>query len=222
MSTSEPGPAHPAPVEVVLLLHGMGRTSLSMRGMCRHLAANGFRPIDWPYASLRGTIDAHAARLTQHLRDLDRDPGVARIHAVTHSLGGIITRKALLDNVPAKMGRVVMLAPPNHGSLKARRLAPVFGRWVKPLADLSNSADSAVNRMGTPAGVEIGVIAAARDGKVRIADTHLAGEADHLVVAGFHTFVMNSRAARTATVRFLRSGRFREPVATPPADAAVE
>ena len=147
MSTPEAHPDHSAPAEVVLLLHGMGRTSLSMRGLGRHLAAHGFRPIDWPYASLRGTIAAHAARLAQHLCDLERDPAVARIHAVTHSLGGIITRQALLEAVPAKIGRVVMLAPPNRGSLKARRLAPVFGWWVRPLADLSDSAASADQTM---------------------------------------------------------------------------
>jgi hypothetical protein len=121
------------------------------------------------------------------------------------------------------MGRVVMLAPPNRGSRKARRLAPVFGRWVKPLADLSNSADSAVNQMGVPAGVEIGIIAGAKDGKVRVEDTHLPGEADHLVVSGFHTFLMDSPEVQNATVRFLRTAQFREPfAATRPASAAVK
>lgn len=210
MSTPEARPEKPTGREVVLLLHGMGRTSRSMRGLHRRLEAEGYRPIDWPYASMSHTIDEHAANLAQRLHELDSDPDVTRIHVVTHSLGGIITRQALIEHVPTKMGRVVMLAPPNRGSNQARRLAPVFGRWVKPLADLSNTSDSTVNQMGVPAGVEIGIIAGRSDGKVRVEDTHLSGEADHLVVPGFHTFLMDSREVQDCTVRFLRTGQFRE------------
>ena len=107
------------------------------------------------------------------------------------------------------MGRVVMLAPPNRGSRIARRLAPFLGRWIRPLADLSDAPDSAVNTLGLPVGVEIGIVAGRSDGRVRIEDTHLPGEADHLVVPGYHTFLMNSREVQDCTVRFLRTGRFR-------------
>jgi pimeloyl-ACP methyl ester carboxylesterase len=196
--------------EVALLLHGLGRTSASMRRMHRRAASEGFRVIDWSYASFSRSIDEHVADLQRTLGELDADPAVARIHFVTHSLGGIITRKALLDKPPAKMGRVVMLAPPNRGSRVARRLAPWLGRWIKPLADLSNAPESAVNRLGVPAGVDIGIIAARHDGKVRVEDTHLPGEADHLVVSGFHTFLMNAREVQDCTIRFLRTGRFRD------------
>jgi len=210
MSRPEPVTSTRPIVEAVLLLHGMGRTTRSMRGLHRRLEAEGYRPIDWPYASLSRAIDEHAANLGKTLRELDQDSGVARIHVVTHSLGGIITRKALIEHVPAKMGRVVMLAPPNKGSSQARRLAPVLGHWVKPLADLSNASDSAVNQLGVPVGVEIGIIAGAKDGKVRVDDTHLSDEADHMVVPGFHTFLMDSHEVQDCTVRFLRTGRFRE------------
>lgn len=194
--------------DTVLLLHGMGRTSASFKAMHQRLERAGYHVIDWGYPSFTRTIDQHADRLTETLRRLDQDPSVARIHVVTHSLGGIVTRKALLEAVPARMGRVVMLAPPHRGSKMARRTAPVLGWWVKPLGELSSAPDSKVNRMGVPEGVEIGIIAAARDGKVRVEDTHLPGETDHLVVPGFHTFIMNSREVQDQTLAFLKTGRF--------------
>lgn len=54
-------------------------------------------------------------------------------------------------------------------------------------------------------------IAAVDDGKVRPEDTHLPGEADHLVVPGSHTFIMNRDEVCDAVLVFLKRGRFREP-----------
>lgn len=204
--------------EVVLLLHGMGRTSASFRKMHAHLDRAGYRVIDWGYPSLRQTIDALAGRLGETLAALEADEGVLRIHIVTHSLGGIVTRAALVERVPGKMGRVVMIAPPNRGSNVARRLAPWLGGLMKPMRELSNAAGSGVNRLGVPAGVEIGIIAGDKDGKVMVADTHLPGETDHLVVPARHTFIMNAPIVLEQTLTFLRKGRFAtaEPAASAP------
>lgn len=205
---SHDSPEAISPGETVLLLHGLGRTRASFRSMHGRLEQAGYRVIDWDYPSFSRSIDQHAARLSERLRELDADPAVTRIHFVTHSLGGIIVRKALLDGPPAKTGRLVMLAPPNRGSRLARRTGPLLGRWIRPLRELSSAPDSVVNRMAAPQGVEIGIIAAARDGKVRVEDTHLPGETDHLVVPGFHTFIMNALVVQEQTLTFLRTGRF--------------
>lgn len=92
-----------------------------------------------------------------------------------------------------------MLAPPNCGSVWARRLGPWL-RWLAPaLPQLSDAPDSFVNGLGpvpTVSGedgtrlVRVAVIAAAKDGKCPVASTHLAGQAAHLVVPGGHTFIM--------------------------------
>ena len=199
----------PSP-ETVLLVHGLGRTSRSLSRLHRHLREAGYGVIDWSYPSARRRIEAHGVRLREALSALDGDPGILKIHLVGHSLGGILARHALTLGVPRKMGRVVMLAPPNRGSRLARRLAPVLGPWIAPLPQLSDDSWSAVNRLGVPRGVEIGVIAATGDGKVRVEDTHLPGEADHLLVPGTHTFIMNRAEVREEVVEFLRRGRFRK------------
>ncbi len=206
-STPTSKPAESA--ETVLLLHGLGRTSRSMSGMHRHLEQQGFRVIDWGYRSTREPIEAHSERLRATLAEMDDDPRVSKIHIVTHSLGGIIARAALCAGVPHKMGRVVMLAPPNRGSRAARKTAPVLGGIMKPLGQLSDDPGSMVNQLAVPAGVEIGIIAAAGDAKVRVEDTHLPGEADHLVVSGYHTFIMNRQDVQEQVAAFLRDGRFR-------------
>jgi hypothetical protein len=119
-----------------------------------------------------------------------------------------VARYALTVERPAKMGRVVTLAPPNRGSAAARRWAPILGGLIEPLGQLSDDPGSAVNRLEGPEGVEIGVIAAASDGKVDVEDTHLPGEADHLLVSGTHTFIMDRPEVAEQVVHFLQYGRF--------------
>ncbi|MCA9254974.1 MAG: alpha/beta fold hydrolase [Phycisphaerales bacterium] len=204
----DPEPAAQKGVTVVVLVHGLGRTSASMAPLGDRLASVGFDVRKWDYPSTQETIESHSARLAEFVRKLDADPGIDRIHFVTHSLGGIVVRRTLMDERPAKMGRVVMLAPPNGGSATARFWAPLAGQLIKPLKELSDASDSVVNQMGAPRDVEIGVIAAAKDGKVALADTHLKGEADHLIVPGYHSFIMCRPEVAEQTIHFFRTGRF--------------
>ena len=113
--------------------------------------------------------------------------------------------------VPEKIGRVVMPAPPSRGSVAARKSAPLLGKIIKPLEQLSDDPAGDVNQFAVPAQVEFSVIAAAADGKVRPEDTHLSGKADHLVVPEFHTFIMNRDDVCDAVPAFLHGGRLREP-----------
>ena len=210
---AQPESRRSAGSETVVLLHGLGRTSASMSKLHRRLEQGGYRVKDWSYRSTRGRIEDHGQRLHDLLATIDSDPGVSRIHIVGHSLGGIVARYALTVEVPEKIGRVVMLAPPNRGSAAARRLAPLLGKIIRPLEQLSDDPASDVNQLAVPARIEFGVIAAAADGIIRPEDTHLPGEADHLVVPGSHTFIMNRDDVCDAVFAFLKGGRFCEPTA---------
>ena len=197
--------------ETVVLLHGLGRSPASMKKLQKCLEQAGYGVTNWGYSSTRQRIEEHGQRLHEFLAELDAEPAVQRIHIVGHSLGGIVARYALTIKTPAKMGRVVMLAPPNQGSASARKWAPFLGKVIKPLGQLSDDPKSAVNRLSTPSGVDFGVIAAASDGKVDLEATHLRGEADHLVVPGYHTFIMNRPDVCEQVIHFLRHGRFERP-----------
>ncbi len=206
-------PKNPPPpvAEAVLLLPGMGRTPKSLAGLGRRLEEEGYRAVPWPYRSVRGRVEEHGRRLHEDLLALDRDPSVSRIHLVGHSLGAIVARHALTLGVPTKIGRVVMIAPPNSGSRLARRIAPLFAWVAVPLPELSDDPGSFVRRLGVPEGVEIGVIAASLDEKVRREETHLPGEADFAVVPGMHGFTFAPGELRDRVVGFLRRGRFGVP-----------
>lgn len=168
--------------------------------------------VGWNYPSLRRCVAELGRRLRETLGSLDGDPAVGRVHLVTHSLGGIVVRQALTLGIPRKLGRIVMLAPPNRGSAAARRLGPFLGWLAAPLSELSDDPGSTVNRLPPILdGVQVGVIAGARDGRIPVANSHLRGEADHIVVPGGHTFIMTRPDVAEQVLRFLQTGRFLHP-----------
>ena len=56
--------------------------------------------------------------------------------------------------------------------------------------------------------VSIGIIAGARDSTVPVANTHLEGETDHVVVDTGHSLIMYDADVKRHVVEFLRQGRF--------------
>lgn len=101
-----------------------------------------------------------------------------------------------------------MLAPPNQGSHSADFYAPVAGWLLEPMQELRTDTTSTVRRLPPVAGIEVGVIAARDDGKVQLAETHVAGETAHVVVEGNHTFIMRREDVHRLTIQFLREGQF--------------
>ncbi|MFA6293683.1 MAG: alpha/beta fold hydrolase [Victivallales bacterium] len=194
--------------EAVILIHGMGRTSLSMLSPALFLRKRGFTVILYGYPSTRHTIGKHAEGLLTFLRKIVEDD-FGKVHFVTHSLGGIVARLALANIANPKIGRMVMTAPPNQGSVKANEVSriPFASTLLRPLDELKNEKDSFIKTVPVPE-IEIGVIAGLRDGKVQVAESHLEGEKAHLTVNSRHSFIMNRQDVKEAIYEFLRGGKF--------------
>ncbi len=201
--------------ELVVVMHGMGRTARSMRPVEEALREAGYDVLNIGYSSYCCSIPELGATVRREI-EAKRLPTHARIHFVGHSLGNIIARWVIAqDDAPKGVGRLVMLAPPNQGALMANRFAPVAGWLLEPIDELRNDTSATVRKIPTPPGVEIGVIAGRDDSTVRLEETHVAGETAHIVVKGNHTFIMREREVHRLTVEFLRTGKF-----TPSAEAS--
>ncbi|MBV9772547.1 MAG: hypothetical protein JO040_01270 [Gemmatimonadetes bacterium] len=202
--------------ELVVLVHGLGRSRLSMLPLAWSLERRGYRVLNWGYSSTSATIPELGAELSRDLASLDGPPP-ERIHFVGHSLGNIIIRWVVANRPPEHVGRVVMLAPPNQGSHSADRYAPWLGWLLRPLPELRTAPGSTARTIPTPPGVEIGVIAGRYDGKVSVPETFLPGAKARVVIPAAHTFIMDRRDVGRLVVRFLYTGDFAPPPPVPSA-----
>jgi len=209
--------------EDVVLLHGLLRSPRSMQTLAEALERAGYRAHALGYPSTELAPDA----LVEHVaREIDACCATApRLHFVTHSLGGLLVRAYLARQRPASLGRVVMIAPPNHGSewVDYYRANPLLAWIFGPTALELGTDPASFPRRLPPVDYEVGVIAgtvsrrpgAARvlrgdsDGTVSVASTRVDGMRDFVTVAESHTFIVRSALVAEQVHAFLAEGRFR-------------
>ena len=192
----------------VVLVHGLAAHRVVMSPLERHLKPRFTQVTNWGYSSLWSRIERHGAALAGQLAQIEQSAEIDQIHVVTHSMGGIIARLALAERIPAKLGRMVMLAPPNGGSHVARYLSPLLGLIMPPVKQLSDHCHSFVASLPPLSGVHVGVVAAAADELVSEQSTHLPCEADHITLPGFHSSILWFNETARQVAHFLEHGRF--------------
>ena len=211
--------------ECVVLLHGLIRSSSSMSTMEEALQDEGYLTANIDYPSREFEIAELASiAIEAGLADCRASDDIEEIHFVTHSLGGILVRQFLSTGSIDDLGKVVMLGPPNQGSIAADDFEGVPGfDWLNGPAgrQLGKGEDSVPLALG-PANFELGIIAGNRtidpitsavlenpdDGRVSVADTRLEGMDDFIVVEHSHAFMMRMRGPIDLTIQFLKTGRF--------------
>lgn len=209
--------------ECVVLLHGLGRTSMSMLSLQRTLESNGFHVWNKSYPSTKKSI-AELSHVVGDAITQCTEKNATRIHFVTHSLGGILVRHYFQHHSIPNIGRVVMLGPPNHGSEIVDHCRDKW--WFKlttgPSGQELGTAPSSVPNSLKPVNLDVGIIAGRKssdpwfsplfadqnDGKVSVASAKLEGMKDFLVVDSGHIFMANSKEIGRQVISFLKTGKF--------------
>lgn len=209
---------------VVVLVHGLMRTSSSLKRLGRYLETQGWPTVvDFRYASSRATISCQAMALHSVIKHL---PGAPRLSFVGHSLGNIVIRHLIGDwqrsengqSFLDRLGRIVMLAPPNQGAAIARALGYtglfqlITGRAGTQLGSGWPEIES---RLAVPP-CHVAIIAgeasfgpwnplvpAPSDLVVAVAETSLPSVKDHMVIPAIHSFIMENQQVQEATAKFL-------------------
>src|SRR5580704_16747376 len=112
----------------VVLLHGLTRSAAHMAPLARYLRDHGHQNVfSVTYPTTRGSIDEHAEQLARVIQSLE---GIGQLSLVAHSLGNLVIRRYLAtatDEQRLRIGRIVMLGPPNLAAKMAEKLG--HRRW---------------------------------------------------------------------------------------------
>ncbi len=211
---------------VVILLHGLMRTRRSMASLQKYLQERmEAEVITISYASTRAPIADHARALRQLVEAL---PGKPRIDFVGHSMGNIVVRHAIgdweaerpaSDELLGRLGRIVMLGPPNQGAAIARRLgklglfAKVLGQggmqlgrdWQRLLQHLATPpCPFAIVAGNLPSGIPSNpLVDGESDFIVSVEEARLEGASAFHEVPFLHSFLMDRPQVQAVVAEFL-------------------
>jgi pimeloyl-ACP methyl ester carboxylesterase len=212
--------------EMVVLLHGILRSSSCMRKLEEGFLQAGYKTLNIDYPSKVLSIEELASNfLPEKLKTASKED---TIHFVTHSMGGLIVRTYLAKNKLPHLGRVVMLSPPNHGSELADFLkkTPVI-RWLYrkifgPAGQQLGTGHKKFAIAQENINFELGIIGGTRvinplgyflikepsDGTVSVASTKITGMKAHMVLPVDHLLMVKDKELIRQTMHFIQHGEF--------------
>ena len=210
--------------DCVVILHGLRRSAWAMSRIEASLNEAGYQVYNRDYPSTSAPVQSLAQREISQALDWCRAQTSGQVHFVTHSMGGILVRSYLQEQAIPELGRVVMLAPPNHGSEVVDRMQDwwLFQKLTGPAGQQLGTGPDGIAASLAPVPAEIGVIAGTRtvdpwlswmipgedDGKVSLPSTRLEEMRDYLVVPASHAFIMRKKAVIKQVLTFLQHGYF--------------
>ena len=113
-----------------LLVHGLGRTPVSLFGLAAALRRSGFRTHFFGYSPTLESLPCIVRRLTRRVELLTRHCPTPTL--IGHSLGGVLLRLALANVLACRGCRLVTLGSPVVSPVLAR--AAWQWRWFRLLA----------------------------------------------------------------------------------------
>jgi pimeloyl-ACP methyl ester carboxylesterase len=201
----------------VLLIHGMGRTPLSLLRLRREIRRSGhtadlvgYVAAVEPLARIVRRVGEHCARVAE----------AGRYVIVGHSMGGLLARMALggdPSSVPSP-AHLIMLGTPNQPPRQARRYGRLLPyRWINGecgqrlmqpeffagLPPLAIPYTIVAGTLGGPDRRSFGD--EPNDGVVALNETLVSSADRPIVFPVRHTFMMNDRRVRALILQILRS-----------------
>lgn len=151
--------------KMIIMLHGLAETKNIFKPLWRKALSEGFMAAAINYPSTQKHIESHVKQLCfllDHLED------VQEVSFVTDGVGGIILQRLLESEGEWKkklrIGRAVMVSPPNRGSLLLTKLSKyaIVRKLLGPISGELNPENMPKSYKLFPK-IEIGVIATRND-----------------------------------------------------------
>ena len=214
--------------ECVVFLHGLAQRAESMQYLANYVENVGFQVQNIVY-------DSKAAKIEYLVEAVENGVGLCQlndattIHLVGHSLGAILIRQYISNASINKIGKIVLIAPPNRGS----RLVNLFGgneenaseKYGVAFSELGEGKEYFVNNIPVVGVSSTGIIAGSGkstkndyffsmfikgvdDGRVSVQSTRLKGVKHHITVPYSHHDIIYANDVHEQVLHFLMNGKF--------------
>ena len=210
--------------ETVVLIHGFNKNGSDMIALKTNLMELGYNTVILNLPTRFQTLDECTNKLECDFRELLHGLGdIGKIHFVGHSMGGLIIRHFLANNLIANLGRCVLIAAPNKGS----KLADIVQDFCSPLLKVFKPMKALTSKEARyippldAIPTEIGVIAGNKsnlllgvflpkenDGRVEVESVKLNGMKDFRILNYGHKEIHNKKVVARLIDEFLQSGSF--------------
>lgn len=211
--------------ETVIILHGIFRSNYHMRKLAAYVQKEGYEVLNLNYPSTRYPLE-ELIELTW--KDISSRYNPSQLtHFIGYSMGGLLVRGILSKYRPTKLGRAVLLAPPNKGSEVADFLKNIwlYKTLYGPAGQQLTTDQTSIRHLFSPLDYECGVIAGSLsldpfssllikgkdDGKVSIESTKVEGMKEHIVISSTHTWFPHNKEVQRQALHFIRNGCFETP-----------
>lgn len=201
----------------ILMLHGIAGIKQSFDKMAKVFQNLGYETIQVNYASIRNPIAIHTEYIIKLLKNLE---GIDTLSIVTQSMGGLIIREILqkkqLWQQEIMLNKMVMITPPNHGSMLANIAMKIpFSQfiWGESLYDLQPKALTYLPEPDIPFMVITGytghrfgympIMGEDNDGLVGISSVPLPSMQKNIFIKDSHFTITQHQDTIAATIEYL-------------------
>ena len=216
-----------AGAEKVVLLHGFGRSAMSMLLLNSALTEAGYDVYSLDYPSTDEAPEALVEIVGEKINSCCKDRAET-VHFVGHSFGGLLVRDYLGRHQPKNLGHVVLIGTPNKGSELADDDLGIAAQetlleWAGPSAQVLHTGPDGYPASLPAPDYPVGVIAGIRgtrmsdkwlptpnDGVVSVASARLDGMTDFIAVEVTHWDMRSNPVVAELVIDFLRHGRFND------------
>jgi triacylglycerol lipase len=210
--------------DYVVLVHGLDWFRDTLEPAADFLNRQGYETINVRYPSRKIAEPGEAAAWVREVIGKQCQDRKKRIHLVAHSLGALVVREYLDGGKPARLGRVVLMAAPNHGTPLAETVKwKLIGRVIGPAVAESCCPPATGTALQGRADYAPGILMGNRsgwfpylspfikgpdDGLVAVSSGQLEGMADFRVLTTSHTRMPRHAETLRQVLAFLQVGRF--------------
>lgn len=208
--------------DLVVVIHGIADAPYMMWRIEKNLLEEGYSVLNFDYASTKWTMDSTITNL--HTATDSIIPLYDNLHFVVHSLGAFVIRGYLSEYSNPKFENLVMIAPPNKGSIIAERFENLklfewrFGDAGQKLGKGYDDYWRTYPSPKIPFGIIAGGIGTKHglnplipgddDGVVGVQETVLEGYTDFIVLPGLHSSLLWQKEVIEQIIYFLSHEKF--------------